>query len=78
MSTDHVRESQGCTLVWDGNMKNTCQVCMVKDVAQLHFPGMPEVLLLLVSKLCAWDFMTIFHNWLLRTQNGQSQLLLHS
>ena len=43
MSTDHVSESSGCksTLVWDGNMKNAGQVCIVKDVAQLHFPGMP-------------------------------------
>ena len=45
---------------------NACQVCMVKFVAQLHFPGMPEVLVLLVSELCAWDFGKIFHNWLLR------------
>lgn len=45
MSTDHVCESPGCksTLVLDGNMKNACQVCMMKDVAQLHFPGMPGV-----------------------------------
>ena len=76
MFTDHVCESPGCTLVVDGNMKNTCQVGIVKDVAQLHFTGMPEVLLLLVNKLCAWDFRKIFHSWLLRTQNGQSQLLL--
>ena len=77
MFTDHVCESPGSTLVLDGNMKNTCQVCIMKGVAELHFTGMPEVLLLLVSKLCAWDFRKIFHSWLLRTQNGQSQLLLH-
>lgn len=43
MSSDHVCENPGCksTLVLDENIKNTCQVCMVKNVAQLHFPGMP-------------------------------------
>ena len=62
MLIDHVCESPGYTLVLDGSKKNTCQVCMVKDLAQLHFTGMLEVLLLLVSKLCAWDFRKIFHN----------------
>ena len=60
-----------------------CQVCMVKFVAQLmlHVPGMREVLLLLVSKLCVWDFGKIFHNWLLRVPKMVSRkqlLLLHS
>ena len=71
MFTDHVCLSPGCTPILDGSLKNNCQVCTVKDVAQLHFTGMPEVLLLLVSKLCAWDLRKIFHNWPLRTQNGQ-------
>lgn len=36
---DHICESPGCKsmLVLDGNMKNARQVCMVKDVAELHF-----------------------------------------
>ena len=41
MSTDHVCESPGCKSTLYGNMKNASQVCIVKDVAQLHFPGMP-------------------------------------
>ena len=36
---DHICETAGCKtmLVLDGNMKNARQVCMVKDVAELHF-----------------------------------------
>ena len=57
---------------------NACQVCMVKFVAQLHFPGMPEVLLFLVSKLGFRE--NISQLAIACTQNGHSQqlLLLHS
>ena len=64
MSSDHVCESVGCksTLVLDGNMKNTCQVCMLKDVAQLHFPRMPGALAVGKLIMCLLENETIpFH-----------------
>ena len=43
---DHVCAVPGSkkVLVLDGNMKNARQVSMVKDVAELHFAGMPSSL----------------------------------
>ena len=37
----HSCDAPGCrsVLVMDGNMKNARQVCMVKDIGELHFPG---------------------------------------
>lgn len=39
---DHTCEAPGCrtVLVLDGNMKNARQVCMVKDIGELHFSNM--------------------------------------
>lgn len=40
--SDHTCEAPGCktVLVLDGNMKNARQVCMVKDIGELHFSNM--------------------------------------
>lgn len=37
----HSCDVPGCrsVLVMDGNMKNARQVCMVKSIGELHFPG---------------------------------------
>lgn len=39
---DHICGAPGCktVLVLDGNMKNARQVCMVKDIGELHFSNM--------------------------------------
>ena len=64
MSTDHVCVSPGCkiTLVLDGNMKNARQVSMVKDVAQLHFLGMPGAVVV-GKKMKLFPFIAYCFPW---------------
>ena len=54
----------GCekVLVLDGNMKNARQVCMLKQVGQLHFSGMPG------SVVVGMHIIVLFPNFVVGTR----------